>query len=553
MLLMSTFASYKQHPPGDERFDALVIGSGIGGLAAAALLAKHAGKRVLVLERHYTAGGFTHVFHRPGYEWDVGVHYIGEVHDRASQVRKMFDHVTEGRLEWNPMPDVYDRMLIGDRSYDFVSGRRRFGEQMKSYFPGEAAALDSYMDLVDQAARATSLFFAEKAIPPLAARMFGGLLRGRFLRHACRTTAEVLRDLTSNRELIAVLTGQWGDYGLPPGESSFGVHALIARHYFEGASYPVGGASSIAHSIAPLIEQAGGKILVSAEVAEILVDQQNRARGVRMADGRELRADIVVSDAGAGNTFSQLLRTPSPGRTKVLEQLNAIPPSMSHLCLYVGLRRRPGDPLLGGTNLWIFPGNDHDLNVRQFCENPEAPFPLLFVSFPSEKDPDFEQRHPGRATIEVVTLARYEWFAAWQQGRWKNRGSGYDELKRRFTERMLDELQKHVPAVNGRIDYCELSTPLSTRHFANYQNGEVYGLSATPARFQSRGLQPRTPVNNLFLTGQDAAVAGVTGALAGGVLAASAILGRNLMGAIAREKPEARRQTPLSAPLRRAS
>ncbi len=76
-----------------------------------------------MLERHYTAGGFTHVFHRPGYEWDVGVHYIGEVHNPASAVRKMFDHVTEGRLEWNPMPDVYDRMLIDGRAYDFVSGR----------------------------------------------------------------------------------------------------------------------------------------------------------------------------------------------------------------------------------------------------------------------------------------------------------------------------------------------------------------------------------------------------------------------------------------------
>ncbi len=66
--------SYKQRPP-DGEWDAIMIGSGMGALAAAALLALRAGKRVLVLERHYTAGGFTHVFHRPGYDWDVGVHY----------------------------------------------------------------------------------------------------------------------------------------------------------------------------------------------------------------------------------------------------------------------------------------------------------------------------------------------------------------------------------------------------------------------------------------------------------------------------------------------
>ena len=83
-------ASYKQLTL-DPSWDAIVIGSGIGGLTAAALLSKHGGKRVLVLERHYTAGGYTHGFHRPGYEWDVGVHYIGDVQDdivpRAGGVR----------------------------------------------------------------------------------------------------------------------------------------------------------------------------------------------------------------------------------------------------------------------------------------------------------------------------------------------------------------------------------------------------------------------------------------------------------------------------------
>jgi phytoene dehydrogenase-like protein len=553
MLLMSTFASYKQQPPADERFDAIVIGSGIGGLSVAALLAKHARKRVLVLERHYTAGGFTHVFRRPGYEWDVGVHYIGEVHNPESATRKMFDHVTEGRLEWNRMPDVYDRMVIGDRSYDFVSGRRRFTERMKEYFPGEAKAIDRYVELVGEASRATSLFFAEKAIPPLAARVAGRLLRARFLKHASRTTAEVLGELTSNRELIAVLTAQWGDYGLPPAESSFGIHAMIAAHYFEGASYPVGGASRIAASIAPVIEDAGGKILVGAEVAEILVDDANRVYGVRMADGRELRAEMVISDAGVWNTFSRLIKPESPGRSKLLEELTAIQPSMAHLCLYVGLRQRPGDAPLSGTNLWIYPSNDHEGNVRRFSENPDAPFPVLFISFPSVKDPEFAQRYPGRVTIEVVTLARYDWFEAWQDGRWHQRGAAYDELKQRFTERMRAELEKHVPAVRGRIDHCELSTPLSTRHFANYEHGEIYGLSATPARFRSRAFRPQTPIRNLFLTGQDVASAGVTGALAGGILAASAILGRNLMSTITRERPMDRRETALHQPLAHAS
>src|SRR5579863_6127666 len=100
-----------------DQWDAIVIGSGIGGMTAAVLLAKHAGKRVLVLERHYVAGGYTHAFHRPGYEWDVGVHYIGEVQDLASPLRQTFDYLTGGRLKWSTMPEVYDRIRIEDREY----------------------------------------------------------------------------------------------------------------------------------------------------------------------------------------------------------------------------------------------------------------------------------------------------------------------------------------------------------------------------------------------------------------------------------------------------
>src|ERR1700733_850316 len=135
MLLMST--SYKQATL-EDRWDAVVIGSGMGGLTVAALLAKHAGKRVLVLERHYAAGGYTHSFHRPGYEWDVGVHYVGEVQDPASQVRRVFDYVTDGQLAWARMPDVYDRMVFGGHSYDFAAGLDNFRYAMKGYFPRDS-------------------------------------------------------------------------------------------------------------------------------------------------------------------------------------------------------------------------------------------------------------------------------------------------------------------------------------------------------------------------------------------------------------------------------
>ncbi len=531
--------SYKQNPVSGD-WDAIVIGSGIGGLAAAALLAKHGGKRVLVLERHYVAGGFTHAFHRPGYQWDVGVHYIGQVQHPDSPLRPIFDHLTGGRLKWNAMPEVYDRIRIGEREYDFVAGVERFRDRLKSYFPSETAAIDRYVRAVESCAGKTTMYFTEKALPRPIARVAGPLLRRPFLRWARHTTADVLAEITSNRELAGVLAAQWGDYGLPPGESSFGVHAIIAAHYFEGASFPVGGASSIAASIAPLIEAAGGQVSFSAEVREVLLDRAQRAVGVRMQDGRELRARTVISDAGAWNTFASLLPPEAPGVAAALEELRSVPSSMAHLCLYAGVKQSAAELGLTGTNLWIHPTADHDANLAHFSNDPFAALPMLFISSPSAKDPDFERRHPGRATLEVICPAPYDWFARWEETRWKRRGQDYDGFKQNLAERLRSALEEHVPAVRGKLDVAELSTPLSTRHFMNYQRGEAYGVSATPARFSLRCLTPHTSVRNLYLTGQDVTLLGVTGAMMGGVLTASAVLGRNLVSVVS--KPDRKSQ-----------
>jgi len=541
------FSSYPNQSL-DLTWDAIVIGSGIGGLTTAALLSSYAAKRVLVLERHYVAGGYTHAFHRPGYEWDVGLHYIGNVQDEQSMVRCAFDQITDGELKWAAMPDVYDRFIIGDRTYEFVSGVERFRARMKDYFPQESAAIDRYIAAVQAVHRATEPFFAEKAIPRPIAYLLGGLMRAPFLRWANRTTAEVLRGFTRNNELIGVLAAQWGDYGLPPGQSSFGLHAIIANHYFEGASYPVGGASRIAETVAPVIERSGGKIVVNAEVAEIL-QYDKRAIGVRMEDGREFRAGTIISDTGARNTFDRLMLGTDRALKKIRAEIRGIPPSTAHLCLYVGIKDSAANLGIDGTNLWIHPTYDHDANAARVAADSTSQFASLYISFPSAKDPDFERRHPGRATVEVVALVPYNWFERWQDTEWKRRGQDYETVKQELSMRLQRELEHHVPALSGKIDYTELSTPLSTRHFMNYQRGESYGLSATPERFRLRGLTPRTPIRNLYLTGQDVVSLGVTGALLSGFVTASAVLRRNLMSTLAKPDPK---RTPASRMNRRA-
>ena len=308
--------SYKQHPGLADQWDAIVVGSGIGGLSAAATLAKLADKRVLVLERHYTAGGFTHTFRRPGYEWDVGVHYVGEASHPRGMTRRLSDFVTDGELEWADMGDVYDRIVLGENSYDFVKGLDNFRSQLHEYFPSDADAINAYLQKVMETAKKAQLFFAEKAMPPFVSTLFGGMMRRPVLKEATRTTREVLEEITQNQELIGVLTGQFGDYGLVPAKSSFFIHSMLVAHYFRGAAYPVGGSSRIAETILPVIERSGGEVVTNAEVAEIIIED-GRAVGVKLVDGRELRAPTVISNAGIINTFGRLVPTEIAGPTRL--------------------------------------------------------------------------------------------------------------------------------------------------------------------------------------------------------------------------------------------
>jgi len=519
--------SYRRWQPEGE-YDAIVIGSGIGGLGVAALLAINGGKRVLVLERHTTAGGFTHTFKRKNYDWDVGLHYVGEVHRKDSTLRRLFDEITGGRLEWQPMGEVYDTVIVGEERFEYVAGRTAWRDRMVESFPGEKTAIDRYLELVSETTRGARGFFGAKALPGPMAAIAGPVMRRDFLRHASRTVAEVLDELTDDVTLKTVLTTQYGDYGLTPKYASFGIHAMVFNHYLRGAGYPIGGSARIAAEIIPEIEQAGGEVVVGAEVAEILMER-GRAVGVRMADDRELRAPMVISDAGVPNTVHRLLPADAPGRRALASVLKRVTPSTSHVCLYVGLDATDKELGLGTSNLWVFPGPDHDANLERYLADPSAPLPLTYISFPSAKDPDFQNRHPGKATIEVVSIAPYEWFSSWEDKTWQKRGEDYESIKDRFTVRLLEVLGRQVPQIAGKIGYHELSTPLSTRHFAAYESGEIYGLEHTPARFKAKGLRPKTPVPGLWITGQDVCTAGIAGALYGAVLCASGILRKNLM------------------------
>ena len=527
--------SYKKKIKTEKKYDTIVIGSGIGGLTTAAFLSKE-GKSVLVLERHYTAGGFTHVFKRNGYEWDVGIHYIGEVQRPNSTIRRMFDYISDGKLQWADMGRVYDRIIIGKKEYELVKGVENFKEQLIQYFPKEKNTINQYVDLIFTVVKSMGSYYSAKALPPFISRLFGGKMRKKYLEYASKTTDEVLRSITQNETLIKVLTGQYGDYGLPPKQSSFAMHASVVKHYFNGGSFPVGGSSEIVKTIDPVIEKSSGTILINAEVDEILI-QKNKAIGVQMKDGGKFYAKYVVSSSGIFNTYEKLIPPDVLKKHKMQKQLEKVNPSVAHTCLYIGLKGSPQTLKLPKNNLWIYPEKgDHDTIVANYLKDPQAPFPLVYVSFPAAKDPSWSDRYPDRSTIDIITLLPFDLVKKWEGTQWMKRGKDYEQLKADISNRLLEILYQQLPHLRGKVDHSEISTPLTTQKFVNYKKGEIYGIDHTPERFKQKFLEPRTPIKNFYLTGQDIVSAGVGGAMFSGVVTASAIQGKNLIKKVYKNK-----------------
>ncbi len=508
-------------------YDAIVIGSGIGGLTSAALLSE-LGWKVCVLEQHYTAGGYTHSYERNGYEWDVGVHYIGDV-GAETRTKKMFDFLTSGNLKWAPMAAEYDRFYVGDKVFNAVAGRQEFRDNLVRQFPAEKRAVDRYMQLLKQVSGALYAHSMERVLTPWQRTLATPILKWKKPSLLYRNTHDVLSELTDDPDLIATLCGQWGDMGLPPKQSAFMVHAMIARHYLYGGFYPTGGSWQIAEHIIPKIQETGGEVFTYARVKEIVVEEGS-VTGVEMADGHRIECGCVISSAGIGNTFDGLLPGEIVKNAGYEKNLSSVQPSFAHLGVYIGLKHTAEELGLPKTNFWIYPGNDYDAAVDAFVKDKNAPFPVVYISFPSAKDPDYLRRHPGTATVEIVAPAPYAWFEQWQGSTWGKRGDDYEAFKKELGDRLMRHLYDKLPQLEGKVDYFEVSTPLSTNWFSAYQHGELYGLDHTPERLQQDWLGPRTRIPGLWLTGQDTLTCGVTGAMMAGMLTTMAIVGMRKIG-----------------------
>uniref|UniRef100_A0A8C3LU49 All-trans-retinol 13,14-reductase n=1 Tax=Chrysolophus pictus TaxID=9089 RepID=A0A8C3LU49_CHRPC len=524
-----------------EKLDAIVIGSGIGGLAVAVLLAK-VGRRVLVLEQHGRLGGCCHAFSEKGFEFDTGIHYVGELRD-GSLWRFLVDQLTDGQLEWAPMPPTFDAVVLGepgrDKAIQLCTGTRTYFNRLKEQFPGEEAAIDEFKRLVKvMGPWGFWVLGVLKLLPLPLVRLLSrsGLLS--LLSPSCRMTSRSVKDvvdgLTTNAKLRAVFSYIFPTYGVLPSKASFSLHSILVQHYLRGAWYPKGGSGEIVFHTIPIIQKAGGNVLGRAPVQSILLDSQGKACGVSVKKGQDvvnIFAPIIISDAGIFNTYERLLPPEARALPEIQSRLRMATHGEGGFSVFVGLRGSSQELGLQATNYYIYSDNNLDQMYVLSRDEAAANIPLLFVTSPSAKDPTWEMRYPGKSTLSIITMAKYEWFEEWKDKPVHKRGDAYEDVKKTFVDAVMQTVFKLYPHIEDKVEYVSGGTPLTNQHYIASPRGEFYGMDHDMARTQIEAIataRPQTAVPNLYLTGQDVAVCGFAGALQGAFLCTSAILKRNI-------------------------
>jgi all-trans-retinol 13,14-reductase len=494
----------------------IVIGSGVGGLAAAAALArrKHA---VLVLEQHSIPGGLTQTFERQDWSFAPGVHYIGGVGPEPgpqNQFGRLLDWLTDGALRFAPCANPYDIVHLPGFEFGISHPESAYRESLLARFPQQDIAIAHWFAACAAARHSAFSLFALHSMPAWLAWGLR-LWRGREIAHwTQRTLADELA-LIDDPALRAVLGARWGDYGAPPSQAPFVEHALVTGSYDAGAYYPVGGPARFAQTLRPPIEAAGGELRLGCDVKAILTDN-GRVCGVEFEQHGQRRREQtrhVVSAMGVANTVACLQADAAAAWQATIRGLA---PGLSYLSLFVGLE---GDIAAAGAssaNHWILESED----IGSLWHDPaDADAPGLSVSFPSMKDPASR----GKPTAEVVALLDTQVFAPYLALPDDQRPEDYLALKAWIEQRLLAQFLRHFPALRPLVRFHELSTPLTQRHYVRTPEGAMYGLEMTAERLTSPALHVRTPLPGLLLAGQDVFGPGVPSAFMAGLLAAASI------------------------------
>ena len=466
----------------------VIIGAGLGGLQCAYILAKN-GLDVTVLEQDIHIGGCLQSFRRGNTLFDAGFHYIGGLREGES-LYPLFRYFNLLDLPWQALDeDCFDEVVIGDRRFALASGHERFIDTLTAAFPHEKEGIRRYTVFLKQVGdHILDTFQPREATDFYSESLFA------------RSAYEFLTDTIHDPLLRKVLSGSSLKLELAQDTLPLYVFAQINNSFIQSAWRIRGGGQQIADHLAADITRMGGHIRTHACVTEI-EEKDGRVTGVRVNNEEFIEATHVICDI----------------HPKMVMELLANSQSLRRIY------RRRIDSLeetygMFTANISLKPDALPYLNRNIFVHRPEADLwhpdttqvNSLMVSF-----------YPGQPALDLLTPMRWSQVSQWAE----HRDAEYEAFKAQKAEECLQLAEQRLPELRGAIDRIYTSTPLTYRRYTHTFEGSAYGIRKDWRSPMTTVLAPKTPIENVLLTGQNLNLHGVLGVSMTSVITAAQIIG----------------------------
>jgi len=490
---------FGDRPSRENEHDVIVIGSGIGGLSAAAILATR-GLKVAVFEQHYLPGGYCTSWERgvrpphsePAskerwtYVFDAGVHDVSGLSERGG-VRSLLRMLNlEDAIEWKLNEQEY---FIGETHFKVPHDQDEFIRQLGERFPAEADAIRRFFHEISDILRDMYADIEKTGGAPRAPDNVEDLIAYprthpaayRWMDKPFMDMLEEFFDDPRVKDFLSTLTGYLSD---DPRSLTVGSMAPILGYYLNGGYYPAGGSQAIPNKLVEVIEKHNGKVFLRTPVQRILIEK-GRATGIELKNGQSHFGKAILSNADVHKTFLELVGCDhlSPEFATEIESLK---PSTSAFTVFLGLDIVP------------------DL----------APITMLDdigIMIPSKLDTSLAPA--GHASVTLLKLMPETEFAKWDR-----KSPGYSQRKHQFADQMITSAEEIIPGLRQHITYRQEGSPATFARYAWTTNGSIYG----PAAGQKR-LTVKTPIKNLYITGSGVMGGGVEAAAIAGIHAANEI------------------------------
>ncbi|MGD9046739.1 MAG: NAD(P)/FAD-dependent oxidoreductase [Anaerolineae bacterium] len=470
-----------------KEYDAIVIGAGLGGLAAATMLA-HEGLGVLLLERHNVPGGYATSFVRGRFEFEVALHELSGIGppERRGNVYRALEHLgMTDRVEFLHVDNLY-RAVFPDLDVTLPVGREAFEGKLVETFPHEAQGIRRFMQRVFDFGRDQARFLRQrrKIHPATIPFRFP-----HFVRYLPTTWGQVLDRDVKDPAARAVLSQYWGYVGMPPAEISFVFMAsTLAAYVRRGAAFPKGRSQALSSGFLSRFEELGGEVRMNCGV-ERITTSNGRASGVITEAGDEIQADWIVSNADPITTCRDMIG-PDEVPAGFFTRLQSSEVAASTLNVYLGLTC----PLeqLGLTEHEIFINADYDFGRHYERLKLIAPPEAIAVTCYNAVYPDISP--PGTSIVVLTALAYGE---PWVQVP----PAEYVDTKNRIADAMIEMAEQVAPGLRAQAEVVEVSTPLTNMRYAGATGGSIYGFSQPPRDNMVWRMDYKGPLDRLYFAG----------------------------------------------------